>query len=165
MASPTHNWRTQKITLVLLIICISFSSSFEEAIITSPKKLDYPVVGQPADYTEIKCGSCPCGSTCGDQSPPPPPPPPSPPPPCEPPTPPPPPPPPPPPSPPPPPPKCPQNCNPLLPPPPPRFIYVPVPGQVNQPKPYWIYYYSGAENRVGSLLVLALGLLIATVFG
>jgi hypothetical protein len=42
-----------------------------------------------------------------------------------------------------------------------------VPGQVNQPKPYWIYYYSGAENRVVNFLVLALGggLVIATVFG
>jgi len=166
MASPTHNLRIQKVTIVLLIISISFSSSTEETLITSPKKLDYPVVVPPPEYTEVKCGSCPCGQTCGDQSPPPPPPPP----PCQPPTLPPPPPPPPPcpppPLPPPPAPKCPQNCNPLLPspPPPPRFVYVPVPGQ---PKPYWIYYYSGAESRAVNFLVLALGggLLIATVFG
>ncbi|CAL5203182.1 unnamed protein product [Lathyrus oleraceus] len=164
MASLTHNWRTEKATIVLLfIICISFSSSVEETIITSPKKLDYPVVDQPAQYTDVKCGSCPCGYTCADQSPPPSPLP------CQPPPPPPPPPPSPPsPPPPPPPPKypsCPQNCNPV-PPPPPRFIYVP-PSQVNQPKPYWIYYYSGAENKGVNLLVLALGggLSIATVFG
>nr|XP_027191725.1 leucine-rich repeat extensin-like protein 3 [Cicer arietinum] len=157
---------SQKSTIVLFLflICIPFSSStIEETIITSPKKLDYPVVAQPPSNTEIKCGSCPCGDTCGDQSPPPPPPLP----PCQP-----PPPSPPPPSPPPPPPKypsCPQNCNPSPPPPPPRFIYVPAPGQTNQPKPYWIYYYSGAEkNRAMNFLVLVLGggLSIATtVFG
>ncbi|XP_027337529.1 anther-specific proline-rich protein APG-like [Abrus precatorius] len=150
MASPTQSWGAQKPTIVLFFMCILFSYSVEEAI-TSSKKLDQPVVAPPVD-TEIKCGSCPCGNTCGEQLPPPLPPPSPPPPPPSP-----SPPPPPPPS--PPPPKytpCPQNCNPLLPasPPPPRFIYVPVPGDV--PKPYtWVYYYSGAENKAVELLVLA----------
>ncbi|KAL2333243.1 hypothetical protein Fmac_014456 [Flemingia macrophylla] len=158
MASPTLSLGPQKPTIVLFLICISFSYSAQEGI-TSSKKLDQPVVAPPAD-TEIKCGSCPCGSPCGEQLPPPPPPP------CVPPPPPPPsPPPPPPPSPPPPKyPSCPQNCNPLMPPPPPRFIYVPVPGV---PKPYtWVYYYSGAESRDVGLLVLAGlgGLSMVTLF-
>ncbi|KAG4975125.1 hypothetical protein HKD37_11G032452 [Glycine soja] len=147
MASPTPSLWPQKPTIVLLLICISFSHSYSvEEAITSSKKLDQPVFPPPA-YTEIKCGSCPCGDTCGEQLPPPPPQPsPPPPPPCLS-------PPPPPPSPPPPKiPSCPQNCNPL-PPPPPRFVYVPVPGV---PKPYtWVYYYSAAENRGVGLIVLA----------
>ncbi|KAG4920344.1 hypothetical protein AAZX31_18G038600 [Glycine max] len=151
MASPTLSLWPQKPTIVLFLICVSFSYSVEEAI-TSSKKLDQPVFPPPA-YTEIKCASCPCGDTCGEQLPPPPPP--SPPPPCQ--SPPPllPSPPPPPPQSPPPPkfPSCPQNCNPLPPPPPPRFVYVPVPGV---PKPYtWVYYYSAAENRGVGFLVLA----------
>ncbi|KAK7285240.1 hypothetical protein RJT34_20004 [Clitoria ternatea] len=152
MASPTQSWRPQKPAIVLFLLCISFSYSIEEAIITSSKKLDQPGFAPPAD-TEIKCGSCPCGNTCGEQVPPPLPPP-SPPPPPPPPS----PPPPPPPSP-PPPPKYP-SC-----PPPPRFIYVPVPRDV--PKPYtWVYYYSAAENRAAGLLVLACleGLLMAMLF-
>ncbi|KAK7387384.1 hypothetical protein VNO78_28150 [Psophocarpus tetragonolobus] len=151
MASPTLSLWSQKPTIVLFLICISFSYSVEA--ITSSNKLDQPVFPPTAD-TEIKCGSCPCGDTCGEQLAPPPP---SPPPPClsPPPSPSPSPPPPPPPPPSPPPPKypsCPQNCNPL-PPPPPRFVYVPVPGV---PKPYtWVYYYSAADNRGVRFLVLA----------
>ncbi|TKY47415.1 formin protein 3 [Spatholobus suberectus] len=164
MASPILSLGHQKPTTVLFLICISYSYSVEGAI-TFSKKLDQPVFPPPAD-TEIKCGSCPCGSTCVEQLPPPPPPPclppPSPPlPPSQP---------PPLPSSPPPPkyPSCPQNCNPLLPPspPPPRFVYVPVPGV---PKPYtWVYYYSGAESRavgVGLLVLVGLGgLSMATLF-
>ncbi|KAK7305722.1 hypothetical protein VNO77_43632 [Canavalia gladiata] len=162
MATPTQSWRPQKPTIVLFLLCISFSYSVEEAI-TSSKKLDQPVVAPPTD-TEIKCGSCPCGNSCGEQLPPPPSPsPPPPPPPSLP-----------PPSPPPPSPphpkysSCPQNCNPLLPlppPPPPRFIYVPMPGDV--PKPYtWVYYYSGAESRAVGWFVLAGlgGLSMVTLF-
>ncbi|KAL9332514.1 hypothetical protein ACSQ67_002124 [Phaseolus vulgaris] len=160
MASPTLSLRPQNPTILLFLLCISFSYSVQEVVISSKKlDLDQPLYPPPAE-TEIKCGSCPCGDTCGEQLPPPPPPTP---PPCL--SPPPPPPPPPPPSPPPPPkfPTCPQNCNPLRPPPPPRFVYVPVPGV---PKPNtWVYYYSGAENRAVGLLVLASlgGLSLATL--
>ncbi|MED6121482.1 hypothetical protein PIB30_030551 [Stylosanthes scabra] len=168
MAASSSSSSSAHIIIVhIFLLCIpSFSLSLVHAITTS-NKLNQPasVVALPPDAAQIKCGSCPCGDTCDQQLSPPPPPPPPLPQPCPP-----PPPPPSPPLPPPPPPKspsCPQNCNPLSP-PPPRFIYVPVPGQVNQPKPTtWIYYYSAAENRgVGWLVLVGLGALsLTTVFG
>ncbi|KAL2317236.1 hypothetical protein Fmac_031112 [Flemingia macrophylla] len=148
MMSRTKSWSPQKISIVLLLLfCVTISS-----------KLDQPPVSQPS-YTEIKCGSCPCGSPCDDQLlSPPPPPPPSPPPlllpdissplSCDQ-------------SPPPPPPsKPPPPLRPPPTPPPPRFIYVTgVPGDA-----YPAYYYSAAQNRVvGFLFLLGLGALSVTM--
>ena len=140
MVSPTHTWSPQELTIVLFLLCISFSSA---------------VVSQPPD-TEIKCGSCPCGNSCGEQLPPPSPPLPPPPPPpvlplpeisspedCS------------------PPPSPPPRPRPPPTPPPPRFFYVPgVPSDV-------YYYDSAAQNKAVGLLALAgLGALSFTmVFG
>ncbi|KAK7321507.1 hypothetical protein VNO77_32229 [Canavalia gladiata] len=152
MVSPTKIWRSpQKLTIVLLLFSITFSSTVEAT--TSSHKLDQSLV-------EIKCGSCPCGNPCSEQLPPPPPP--SSPPPlllpdisspqsCDP---------SPPPPPPPPPPRPPSRPPPT--PPPPRFIYVTgVPGDA------YANYYSGAPNRAVRLLILAgLGALsITMLFG
>ncbi|KAK7385690.1 hypothetical protein VNO78_31489 [Psophocarpus tetragonolobus] len=160
MVSPTKSWSPQKLTTVLLLFFITISSPVYANI--SSSKLDQPLVSHSA-YTEIKCGSCPCGSPCDETLlSPPPPPPPSPPPlllpdisspfscdesPR-------PPPPPPPSRPPPPPPSRPPPT-----PPPPRFIYV-----TNAPGDAYAYYYSAAQNRVVEFLVLAaLGALSVTM--
>ncbi|KAK7276268.1 hypothetical protein RIF29_17406 [Crotalaria pallida] len=149
MVSPTQFLSPPKLTTLLFLFCISFSSLVEAT--TNSSKFD----------TEIKCGSCPCGNPCDEILPPPPPPPsPQTPPPqlqpeplpeisspenCDPPPPPPLlPPPPPPPSPPPPPPSRPPPT-----PPPPRFIYI-----TGMPADAYNYY-SAAQNRVVGLLVLA----------
>ncbi|KAE9606116.1 hypothetical protein Lalb_Chr10g0104481 [Lupinus albus] len=63
MVSPTQVLSLPKLTTLLFLFCISFSSLVEAT--TSSSKLD----------TEIKCGSCPCGNPCDEQIPPPPPPP------------------------------------------------------------------------------------------
>ncbi|ESW13881.1 hypothetical protein PHAVU_008G234100 [Phaseolus vulgaris] len=160
MVSPTKTWSPQKLTIVLLLFCVTISSPIYA--ITSSTKLDQPLASQQP-YTEVKCGSCPCGSPCDEQLlPSPPPPPPSPPPLllpeisspqiCDE-------------SPPPPPPprrRPPPPSRPPPTPPPPRFIYV-----TGSPGDAYAYYYSAAQNRVVELLVLALlgALSVTMLFG
>lgn len=158
MVSPNKIWSPQKLTIVLLLFCITISSPVGAS--TSSSKLDQPLVSQPA-YTEIKCGSCPCGSPCDEQLLSPPPPSPSPPPlllpeisspqGCDQ-------------SPPPPPSRPPPPPPTRPPPPPPRFIYVT--GAPGDGYPYYNYY-SAAQNRVVEVLLLAgLGALsITMLFG
>ncbi|KAG5081247.1 hypothetical protein JHK86_005312 [Glycine max] len=155
VSPPTKSLTPQKLTIVvLLLFCITISSPVYANTFSS--KLDQSLSSQPT-HTEIKCGSCPCGSPCDDQllSPPPPSPPPlflpdisSPTPPesCDD-------------SSPLPPPPPPSSSRPPPTPPPPRFIYVTgVPGDA------YAYYYSAAQNRLVGLLVLAgLGALSVTM--
>ncbi|BAT81238.1 leucine-rich repeat extensin-like protein 5 [Vigna umbellata] len=158
MVPSTKSLSPQKLAAVLLLLCVTISSSVHA--ITYSTKLEQPQVS-PQPYTEIKCGSCPCGSPCDEELLSPPPPPPSPPPLslpeisspqiCDE-------------SPPPPPPppprlRPPPSRPPPTPPPPPRFIYVIAP-----PGDAYAYYYSAVQNRVVGLLVLAgLGALSVTV--
>ncbi|KAK7300704.1 hypothetical protein RJT34_11552 [Clitoria ternatea] len=160
MVSSTKCWSPQKLTIVLVFVCIAFSYLVEANTFSS--KLDKPI------DTEIKCGSCPCGNPCSDEQLAPPPPSPSPPPPpplflpeisapenCDP---------LPPPSPPPPPPPPPPSRPPPTP-PPPRFIYVT--GAPALPGDAYANYFSAASNREVRLLVLAglIALLITMLFG
>ncbi|KAL5126838.1 hypothetical protein HKD37_14G039374 [Glycine soja] len=163
MVSSTKSWTPQKLTIVLLLFCITISSPVEANTFSS--KLDQSLVSQPT-HTEIKCGSCPCGNPCDEQLLSPPPPPPASPPPlflpeissptppesCDDSS----------PLPPPPPPSRPPPPPPSRPPPtppPPRFIYV-----TGVPGDGYAYYYSAAQNRVVGLLVFAgLGALSVTM--
>ncbi|TKY56734.1 phosphatidylinositol 4-kinase beta [Spatholobus suberectus] len=125
---------------------------------TNSSKIDQLLVSQPT-YTEIKCGSCPCGNPCDEQLLSPPPPPPSPPPLLLPEI------------------SSPQNCDQSPPPPPPSQSPPPPPSRPppTPPPPRFIYvtgvpgdayanYYSAAQNRVVGLLLLAgLGALSVTM--